>query len=63
MKMTMEFVIAERRQKDKKTLKTRGKQFLYNQLRRDFNYHNIYGMTINEYVKSLEDEIAEEESK
>ena len=63
MKMTMEFAIAKRREKDKKTLKTKGKQILYNQLRRDFNYQNIYGMTINEYIKSLEEEIAQEESK
>ena len=60
MKIPREVSIAERRQKDKNTLKKKGEQFLYNQLRRDFGHGKIYGVPIVEYVESLKKEIAEE---
>lgn len=63
MKVTMEFARAQRREKDKKTLRNKGEQFLYIQLRRDFGYSKIYGVSIVEYVESLKKEIAEEIAK
>ena len=60
MKLTRQDFIEDRRQKDKNTLKKKGEQFLYNQLRRDFGHGKIYGVPIVEYVESLKKELSAE---